>query len=58
MPTRYEKWQSIIDNYVNGNWSDAQAQVKKLAKFEMLLLLQQWLEQDADAIEIVKSLVA
>lgn len=42
------KYQAIIDNYINGNREDAEIAIKKLNKRNLILLIEQWAEQEGD----------
>lgn len=45
----YEKFQSILDNYINGNWHNFRTQSKGLPKIELLQFIQFWSEQEMES---------
>jgi len=59
MKNHYEKLQDIIDNYINGNITDAKGEIKKLTKRELMTLIRMWSYHHGyeEAISIIEKLV-
>ena len=52
-----DKYAAIIENYINGNISDAREQVKKLRKLEIVELIEAWSTGHNGAVASVKKLL-